>query len=361
MIELSNYYVAYFDILGYKDYFKNESSKVMEFVIAVESAIKETLKTLQSIQNSPVMQLMADEKISHRIFSDNILLCMPVTTLQYEKIRLLTFLTIICDIQRNFINDFGLFIRGAVTKGSFLITENSIHGQALIDAVELENSAEFPRILVAKDVTNLIFTSVLTEAEQQEITNFSEKVKNGSLLTLEESQLQNQYILRLQNDLAARKWYNTIIFLDIDNSTVLNYLYNLDIREIYPQVFEQMDNLLMLFSQLNAQSDLTQLKQDLAINPIERTKQFLEKHREKLLSKLTEYGTYNDIDISNKNAVQARHRIIKKYSWTLLQHNTLCQNYNLLNYAINIPVGLNIFTLEPQFIINSEKLQQGDA
>ena len=119
--------------------------------------------------------------------------------------------------------------------------------------------------------------------------------------------------------------------------------------------------ILEIFSLLNANTDLQQLKQELSINPVERTKFFLSKHREQLIKKLTEYGTYNDIDISDKKSIETRHRIIKKYSWTLLQHNILCQKYNLSDYTINIPVGLNIFTLEPQFIIESEQAKQGDS
>lgn len=346
----SDHYVAYFDILGYKDFFSSKPDKVVEFVKAIESANQKTSSMLGSIQNSHVGQMINTEEIGYRIFSDNILLYLPVTNFPYEKIRMLTFLTAVANIQKGFVNEFGLFVRGAITKGKFLCAESSIHGKALIDVVEMEKYAEFPRIIVSEDIINTIFTPVFTTIEQQEINGFDEKIKQGIGLSEDESQKQQAYLHRLQMELPLRRWCNVLTFWDYDKKYVLNYLYEADIKEIFPLAFEQLDSLARIFAEVEGIHNLEGLKQKLLQNPVEQVKEPLKIHREKLMEKLMEYGTYANIDTLDKKVIEQRHKIIKKYAWVLLYHNTLCQTYKMQEYAINIPVGLNVFTLEPEFV-----------
>ncbi len=93
------YYIAYFDILGYKDFFKKTPENEQQFLNAIHDAISKVKGTLKTINGSELVDFVANLEIKIKIFSDNFLLCMNVETdLKKEKIRLLAFIYVVSEI-----------------------------------------------------------------------------------------------------------------------------------------------------------------------------------------------------------------------------------------------------------------------
>lgn len=74
-IETSDYYVAYFDVLGYKDNFNKDKKDVQIFIDDLCSAIDDTIAVINNMLSSDILKL-AQMNIEYRIFSDNVLICL---------------------------------------------------------------------------------------------------------------------------------------------------------------------------------------------------------------------------------------------------------------------------------------------
>lgn len=107
---IKEYYIAYFDILGYKAFFAETPEKANEFLNIVNSAISNTLSTINSANDSPLASQFANMHIQSKIFSDNVLLCIEVGEDETkETSRIISFMSMISAIQRGFITECGLF------------------------------------------------------------------------------------------------------------------------------------------------------------------------------------------------------------------------------------------------------------
>ena len=74
-MEFSEYYVAYFDVLGYKDAFKKSEDVSAKLIDAIEFSIG-MMKDIVSIVNTPIDNLTEETpKIEYKSFSDNVLIC----------------------------------------------------------------------------------------------------------------------------------------------------------------------------------------------------------------------------------------------------------------------------------------------
>lgn len=147
--ELKNYYLAYFDILGYKAFFddeKNDHKKFLRDILDMVDDVKNNLETAQQYYI---------EKIGVRVYSDNFLFYFEEDEQkEFADFNALSSLAaLLSNIQIKILEKYNILIRGAITKGEFFIDNNIVFGQALIRAVELENSvAIYPRIIVDKKV-----------------------------------------------------------------------------------------------------------------------------------------------------------------------------------------------------------------
>ena len=103
-IETSEYYVAYFDVLGYQEYFKKDQDATQKFIDDLCSAIDDTIGVINDMLSSDILKL-TQMNFKQRIFSDNILICLKKGDTPLEPVRLLTFLQTIIDIQRKFVLD----------------------------------------------------------------------------------------------------------------------------------------------------------------------------------------------------------------------------------------------------------------
>lgn len=352
-LEFQDYYVAYFDVLGYKEYFKKDKTQILDFTQKLHLATNDTKNSLKFLTNSLLLGHLGNLKINHSIFSDNIVVYMKATHSPFEKIRLLTFLTTICDIQRHFVNDYGLLIRGSVTMGPFLATNNCIAGQALIDVVEAEKSAIFPRITIQPSIENIIQEQDYCDLAERrrEIQRIDDNYKNTGNITEDDIQKWKQYIELMDWEIASKKWYMGVRCKLTDNDgPFLNYLYFLPITEIYPTIKEQAPTILPILEKISP-FDAHTLQQELEAAPSERTRSFIKKHQQFLQASFNRCCHYHDIDYSCSEQIKARKNIIQKYTWLAYYHNLLCIQFSLQEYRLIIQYQHNFLTDENEFIL----------
>ena len=153
-MEFSEYYVAYFDVLGYKDAFKRSEDVPAKLIESIESSIDLMKKIVFAINDIFSESTKKKPEIEYKIFSDNILICYKDIKDPLSTLFLVSFLRFVATIQRMFFVGSHLIVRGGITKGPLYLTKDFVGGKALIDAVELEGSAVYPRIVVADCILN---------------------------------------------------------------------------------------------------------------------------------------------------------------------------------------------------------------
>ena len=157
---LEEFYVAYIDILGYKQFFDDHPEKFQSLLCAIHVCFKGIKKSLKDMNN-----LLWGEKDNNgfglRFFSDNLVIFCKNSKDLSSKIALLNLVLFVKDVQRIFM-DHKLFIRGGITKGLFAYDENYVFGKALIDAVNIEEQeAKNPRIVIHEIVVNDIYAKYI--------------------------------------------------------------------------------------------------------------------------------------------------------------------------------------------------------
>lgn len=152
--KLQNYYLAYFDVLGYKAFFNEEESDHQKF-------LKDILGTLDYVKSQVNEFLSFSSRIGLRVYSDNFLLYIKEEGQQdklYEDMNALAALTnVIALIQVKILEKYQILFRGGITKGEFYVDDNIIFGKGLIQAVEIESKqAIYPRMVIDVDNFSLM-------------------------------------------------------------------------------------------------------------------------------------------------------------------------------------------------------------
>lgn len=140
---LKDYYICYFDILGYKDYMDKNPDKHSQFLFDVITADAD----VQS-----VLHYEGKENVGYRIYSDNFLLYIEKELMSASQ-ALALMSQIARKIQARFLMKHKIVVRGGITLGEFFADDRIVFGQGLITAVELEGKkAIYPRIILDKKV-----------------------------------------------------------------------------------------------------------------------------------------------------------------------------------------------------------------
>lgn len=146
--KLQNYYLAYFDVLGYKAFFNEEESDHQKF-------LKDILGTLDYVKSQVNEFSSFSSRIGLRVYSDNFLLYIKEEGQDkvIEDFNALAALTsVVALIQVKILAQYRILLRGGITKGEFYVDENIIFGKGLIQAVEIEsNKAIYPRVAIDVD------------------------------------------------------------------------------------------------------------------------------------------------------------------------------------------------------------------
>lgn len=309
-MEFSEYYVAYFDVLGYKDAFKKSEDISAQLIKSIGSSIV-LMKAILSIINTPPDEpIEKNPEIEYKIFSDNFLICYKGTTDSLSAIPLVYFLRLIASIQRVFFEGFQLIVRGGITKGPLYLTKEFVGGKALIDAVELESSAVYPRIVVDNCILN-------------ELNSF--KTQND---------LFKSFIDASCLDLLVK---------DTDDKVSLNYIMSYDAWIMYPKNESQLKQV-ESFEELG--KNVREGRQSKPIYNPESLKTIyaiLKKHKKFVEEKVNEFSqSSNDVKEETK-----RLKILKKYLWLVSFHNKICDHelYRMSELKINLTSEFNEQTL----------------
>lgn len=319
---IKKYYIAYFDLLGYKQFFKNHPDKVEDFLKDIHDVINNTKTYIHRVNSSPIGGGLGQLSIQAKIFSDNILLCLEAGITMIEYPRFLAFLSIVADIQRNFILQYGLFLRGGITISTLSFNEDFIFGQGMIDAVALEEHAVYPRIIMDQSVLDYVLQPhFVKQADLDRACEIERRAHAGEQISDDDLAFCNSIIPATNIEKFYLQWRDHLFFLSNDGVVVLNYLYYLDIKAMIGQdTMDQLSRFVKAFSP-NDHQILSDFSPD--------QKQRLVQHKVHIIQKINEFGTYDDLDISESQDASIREHILKKYLWVLFFHNYICKTYHL--------------------------------
>lgn len=157
--EESNYLVAYFDVLGTKEYIqKGESEKIFE---AICDNYVMTTKFMTRVK------IFDFDDLVFKIFSDNILVAIKT-----EKENLPKAYKKIIGFLKQFLNSFlnvGIFFRGGMTFGKLAIDDIIVWGKGLTEVVNLEEKiAVYPRIVLSNSLAEMLMDNVVDKEEFEE-------------------------------------------------------------------------------------------------------------------------------------------------------------------------------------------------
>ncbi len=278
----SYHFVAFLDILGYKDYFESDKNDTDKFLDLIESAIDEITKGIKTFATS--LKYEFDPIV--RLFSDNILIAIKCNKKNEDNVQpFLHLIKLIAIIQTSFILRYGLFLRGGVSKGLFFANDKFVFGKGLVNAYSYEQQAVYPKIMI-------------DSAEIRKILNMSKE-------TFEKIMKDN-----------AGKILSRIIARDSDQQYFVNYLKVSQGDSIEDDFFKK-------------EAIFTQRAQCMLFDPIQNQRIFydLYNHKVVLVAKINEYGCCTDIINQKKwsmNDIDLRRKVQMKYMWAVEYHNESC-------------------------------------
>lgn len=309
-MEFSEYYVAYFDVLGYKEAFKKSEEVSAKLVDAIEFSIG-MMKDIVSIHNTTFDE--STEKtpeIEYKVFSDNVLVCYKETKEPLSGLSLVSFLRLVATIQRVFFEHPHLIVRGGITKGPLYLTNDFVGGKAVIEAVELESTAVYPRIVVADCILN-------------ELNSF--KMQDDILKSLVDASCQD------------------LLVKDVDDKTFLNYIMSYNAWMMFPKNGSQLEPV-GNFEEL--EKNVREGRQRKPIYKPECLKVvfvILKKHKDFVEEKINEFSQSSNDEIEEAK----RLKIQKKYLWLVSFHNKICDHvlYKMPQLKISLKSEFNEQTL----------------
>lgn len=326
---IKEYYIAYFDILGYKAFFAEAPEKANEFLNIVNSAISNTLATIDNANVSPLAAQFANLRIQSKIFSDNVLLCIEVgDDATKEKSRIIAFMTIINAIQRGFITECGLFVRGAFTKGKMSINDNYIFGEGLIEVVNMEGATFHPRIAVSEKIISFLETVQLYSQEDAErALSIENRTNNGETISDEDNEFKFKFIQLMNQEILQRNLSLNLLYRCADDVWCLSYLYNFDIRSYIPE--QAIGQALEMMKQISS-SDFEKLPKSFPNIDL-----MLKTHKQIVEQNLIKYSNYTSLTTDNIKRFECQESVLKKYVWSMVYHNHMCDRYNKPECFIN--------------------------
>lgn len=189
-----NGFVGFFDILGYQNIvLNNDIDKVAEIITniilelpsIVKKDVKDTLARLsEQVENKPIVESLIKnfKKIDFLIFSDSILITLPIEEsiyLNFPVFHWMTFL-IYCTtfLDKTFNN--GLPVRGAIDYGEYYIKKNCFAGKPIIEGYELSNRLEFSGCVLCKRAEEEIKPFVDSNLINSFVVKYLSPLKNNS-------------------------------------------------------------------------------------------------------------------------------------------------------------------------------------
>ena len=159
-----NHYVAFIDILGFKEIidfvYKGNDDKFNDITNAIDVATKLAFHFQQKNINT----------LKYRLFSDCLCVSVKCEDDKEKDLYNLFLLLVMISYYQYFLLDEGILTRGAVTIGKHYIDENIIFSEGLVKAHEIEQTiALHPRIVVDIEIINKILSNQHTYIEDTRI------------------------------------------------------------------------------------------------------------------------------------------------------------------------------------------------
>ena len=131
--EENNYYIAYFDILGYKAYFEDKENDIISFLHSIIAISRDFI-------NSTTPGQVFSNNFITKTFSDNFIIMIEENRYDdYQNVKSLAYIVAI--LQLRFLEKYNILIRGGITKGNGYVDNNIVFGEGLVRAVQLEETA----------------------------------------------------------------------------------------------------------------------------------------------------------------------------------------------------------------------------
>ncbi|HAW08356.1 MAG TPA: hypothetical protein DCW42_04190 [Bacteroidetes bacterium] len=152
-------FICYADILGFKESSMEnlEKGNGNHFLNRIRNSLN---KAYGSIRGKKTLFNIIPE-FNLKVFTDNLVIGFPVPDYKYNsgEHALGSIYRIFSEYQTNLAMD-GFFVRGAITFGDFFMDSNIVFGDPLLEAIELEKDACFPRIILSKKATEMMYDQV---------------------------------------------------------------------------------------------------------------------------------------------------------------------------------------------------------
>lgn len=295
------YYIIYFDVLGYKAFFEKSNSieKIKDYYEKITSGI-ETI--IDAIQEQNKLFIPSSDRFCYRIFSDNICIFIKSTNDKYDLLKFMQIINLSSQIQRFFMFELGLLIRGSITKGRIIDNNKCIFGEGLIDAVMLESQAIYPRIYIpnAKVIAPLFNISIqLAQRCQCEM---------------------DLVIYRLFIEI-----YNCLLE-ENEQFFYLDYLRDFNIKQFFT---DDMKNEMIKFVEQTNNEEAEFLEKTKNQKTVEYPKDAVIYHFINLIKMVSEYSGYHYNGNDDKTQ-----KIVEKLVWTLKYHNKTCEKAGLKDFLI---------------------------
>lgn len=348
---IKEYYIAYFDILGYREYFDKHSDKVVNLLTEIHNAIsniKDNLTVPKNIDFFDKIGVNVDFKV--KIFSDNIIICLQrgenkflecVQDNHTERLRALMFLSLVSTIQRGFVLDHKLFVRGGATIGKLSFNDDYVFGKGLVEVVDIEEHTVYPRIEISNTLFNFIRNAITyTKEDFDRAVEIEKNIKNN----VEVSQDDKQHFDRISNLYQPEYYIHMILdnlsYIYYDNKASVSYLYKMNIGDYF-----RSDYIMNVVDSLKVFSPNTYNELNTSPNMSYNLCDILKRHKECVVEKINVYGNYNDIELNNPDKAIHRERILKKYAWALAYHNDIFNKFLGNKYYIS-----SIANCDPRFM-----------
>lgn len=153
-IELKECLCAFLDILGYKNIIK--TSNLDQNIKNIEK-IKEIFKYHSSLKNNHEDYFWKAKTFSDNIYLESKIKEHPIFTKGIaNESNIAYLLEELAHYQRNMYIECEFFVRGGIVIGDVYSDEDIIYGKGIIDAVEEEKKAIYPRIVIAEKLLSVI-------------------------------------------------------------------------------------------------------------------------------------------------------------------------------------------------------------
>ena len=319
---MKEYYIAYVDILGYTDFFRNRKNEIPLLFKAIIEQIQEVVGVNCIFRYMPDI-CNIDFQVKKKFFSDNLLLCLEKSNSKVEMLRVLMFVRLIADIQRRCLRECGVLLRGGITQGEMLFNDEFVFGEGVIKAVEMERSAKNPRVTISKELVEFMSQPYGVTDKQLKVS-IKERITglvDGKGCGVSQDTLNWVFTFSMLVD--------PLISIDIDGCPFVNYLYSSHYHQN-----KQIKGQTLLLMMVLCKEGVENIMQ--FAHPNCYYLESMKKIKDKLTEALTKYGQCDDI--SEKEEASKNEYVLKKYLWTLTHYNNICTAYGL-NENVIYPKG----------------------